>query len=113
MVKKSILNGTPEEIIKKYRHLLESHNIPVEKIILFGSYAKGKPKPWSDLDLCIVSKKFGKNGYDEMVSLMKLATPIEPLIEPHPYHPRDLNDPFDPLADEIRKTGIEIPTRTG
>ncbi|MBI3761808.1 MAG: nucleotidyltransferase domain-containing protein [Chloroflexi bacterium] len=25
-----------------------------EKIILFGSYAYGKPKPWSDVDLMIV-----------------------------------------------------------
>ncbi len=31
-------------------------NVKPEKIILFGSYAKGKPTRHSDLDLCVVIK---------------------------------------------------------
>jgi len=105
MAQKSILNDTPKNLIKKFHKLLEEKGIAVEKIILFGSYAKGKPKPWSDLDLCVVSKQFGKDGYNEMVLLNKLASDIEPMIEPHPYNPRDLENPFDPLVFEIKKTG--------
>lgn len=105
MVRKSILNDTPKNLIIRYKNLLKKEGIPVEKIILFGSYAKGNPKPWSDLDICVVSKKFGKNGYDEMVYLQKLTTNIDPMIEPHPYHPKDLKNRFDPLAWEIRKHG--------
>ncbi len=105
MDKKSILSDNPENLIKKYHQILLRNGISVEKIILFGSYARGIPKPWSDIDLCIVSKNFGKDSYSEMVRLKKLTSSIDSMIEPHPYNSKDLNDPYDPLAFEIRKTG--------
>lgn len=108
MVRKSLLNDTPKNLIRKYREVLKREGIPVEKIILFGSYAKKKAKPWSDVDLCVVSKLFGKDSYDEMVRLKKLTSEIDPMIEPHPYHPNDLADPYDPLAYEILHTGVAV-----
>jgi uncharacterized protein len=106
MAQKSILSNTPENLIKKYYQELINANIPVEKIILFGSYAKGNPKPWSDLDICVVSKIFGKNNYDETVFLNQLASRVDSMIEPHPYNPSDLKNSLDPLAYEINKTGL-------
>ncbi|MBL7159588.1 nucleotidyltransferase domain-containing protein [Candidatus Microgenomates bacterium] len=108
MVKKTILNDKPEVLIKKYKQLLEKEGTPVEKIILFGSYAKGNAKPWSDIDICVISKKFGRSNYDETVFLKKLTSEIDSMLEPHPYHPDDLKNPFDPLASEIKKTGKVI-----
>ena len=105
MAGKSILNNKPEIILKDYRRVLDVAGIAVEDLILFGSYAGGSPKPWSDLDVCVVSKDFGKDQTEEMILLKKLASPIEPMIEPHPYHPQDLANPWDPLAAEIRKYG--------
>lgn len=105
MAQKSILNDTPKNLIKRYIKLLKKEGIPVEKVILFGSYAKGNPKPWSDLDICVVSKKFGKDNYDETITLKQLTSDIDSMIEPHPYHPEDLKNRFDPLAWEIRKHG--------
>lgn len=105
MVQKTVLTDTPENLIRKYVVLLKNKGIPVDKVILFGSYAKGNPKPWSDVDICVVSKSFGKDSYDEMVMLQKLTINIDSMIEPHPYHPKDLNNPYDPLAYEIRRTG--------
>ena len=105
MAHQSILNDSPEHLLARFRDALASHDIPVSQLILFGSYAKGAPKPWSDLDVCVVSPIFGKNRYDEMVLLGHIAGEIEPMIEPHPYHPKDLADPWDPLAAEIRRTG--------
>lgn len=105
MAQKSILNDTPENLIKKYRQVVINAGIPVQQMILFGSYAKGSPKPWSDVDVCVVSPLFGKDGYDEMVRLKKLTGLVEDMIEPHPYSPKDLTDPWDPLAYEIRTHG--------
>lgn len=105
MAQKSILNDTPLNLIRKYSAILKKNKIDVEKIILFGSYAIGKQKPWSDLDLCVVSKKFGKNGYEEMVLLKQLTSKVDSMIEPHPYNPKDLENPYDPLAYEIRRSG--------
>ena len=74
---------------------------------IFGSYSKGTAKPWSDIDLCVVSKQFGQNRHTERVWLMKLRDMQTLDIEPHPYHPKDLADKWDPLAQEIRKYGID------
>lgn len=43
--------------LKEFKEQL-SQKISVEKMILFGSRATGKPKRWSDFDIIIVSKKF-------------------------------------------------------
>lgn len=105
---KTILSDTPRNLIKKYRAVLVGVGIPIEQVILFGSYAKGTAKPWSDLDICIVSPVFGKNSYDDRVRLAKLTLGVDTMIEPHPYHPRDLANPYDPLAAEIRRDGKQI-----
>lgn len=105
MGQKPLLTATPTHLLKEYRRVLEDHGLTIDRLIVFGSYAKGTPKPWSDLDVCVVSRAFGKNGYDEMVFLKQLTNTVDSMIEPHPYHPKDLNDPFDPLAWEIRRTG--------
>src|SRR3989344_4329238 len=52
MVKKKDL-----EIVKRFKKNA-SKKIPIKKIILFGSRAKGKTHRWSDFDLIIVSNKF-------------------------------------------------------
>lgn len=108
MDQKSILTDTPTNLIRKYRQVLMADGIPIEKIILFGSYAKGTAKPWSDLDLCVVSPIFGKDSHDEMVRLMKLTSTVDDMIEPHPYNSTDLADPWDPLAHEIMTHGKVI-----
>lgn len=45
------------EFLKKFKNEL-SAKFPIDKMILFGSRAYGKPHKWSDFDLIIVSKKF-------------------------------------------------------
>lgn len=108
MVKKTVNPKVVKEI-KDYTKALKDNKIKVEKLILFGSYAKGTPKPWSDIDLCVVSKEFGKNRFEERVKLMKLTISVGENIEPHPCSPKDLKNKWNPLAVEINKYGIEIP----
>lgn len=108
MAIKTILKDKPKKLIKKYCQVLVNAGIPVKKIILFGSYVKGTQKPWSDLDLCIVSDIFGKDPLKEMMLLKKLTTKVETMIEPYPYNPQDLAEPWDSLANEIRKHGQRI-----
>ena len=102
------MTTTITNIIQKYQQILKNHNVPIEHIILFGSHAKGKARKWSDIDLCIVSRTFGKDRFDEMVMLKHLTDDETMDIEPHPFHPRDLADKYDPLAAEIRKYGIQV-----
>lgn len=80
--------------------------IIVDKAFLFGSHAKGKPKAYSDIDICIVSPNLGRDFIEETVRLNKISSQVDSRIEAIPFHPERLNDPYDPLAFEIRKYGI-------
>ncbi len=104
----NFIDRSPKTILVKYGKALSEAHIPVDKMILFGSYAKNTPREGSDIDVCVVSSIFGQNSFDEMIMLAKIASKIAPLIEPHPYSPTDLMDPWDPLAKEIRTYGIPV-----
>ena len=108
MAKKTTLRKNIRTIVSKYIDLLKDEGISVEKAIVFGSFAKGNPKPYSDIDICIVSSQFGKDDFEESVLLARKANEINPLIEPHPYSPQSLSMKYDSLANEIRRYGILV-----
>lgn len=93
---------------RAYRRALREAGIPVQRVILFGSRAKGTHHRWSDIDLAIVSLAFGKDPFAERSKLMRLRKDLSPAIEPHPFHPDDFKDRWSTLAQEIKKYGIPI-----
>lgn len=95
------------QIIRDYQKKLQDNGINVKQIILFGSYAKGHPHPWSDLDLCVISDDFGKDSIEETSKVNYLANDISPLIEAHPLTSEDLEEENVSYAQEIKKSGIE------
>jgi len=107
MAKKRI-NQKIEKKINNYIAEIKKNNFPIKKVILYGSYAKGKQNKWSDLDICIISAKFkGKIDPIEYLWTKRSAMDAEAMISPVGYHPDDFVDE-DPLAYEIKKTGIEV-----
>ncbi len=64
---------TKNKEIKKIVEQIRKNYKP-EKIILFGSYAWGKPTPDSDVDLLII-KKTKKSGRDVSMSINKSIFP--------------------------------------
>jgi predicted nucleotidyltransferase len=109
MVRKKIYtNKEVKKIIFEYKKLLKKEDIEFNKIYLFGSYAKNRPRDWSDIDIAVISKKFGKDFFKEQILIDRIADKVSYAIEPHPFHPRDLKDRWSSLASEIKKYGIEI-----
>ena len=73
-----------KKIISKYQTKLEELGIEVSKIILYGSYAGGRPKEYSDIDIIIVSPTFNKMDIFERQEILSRAhhdfgEPIEPI----------------------------------
>lgn len=98
-------------IIRKvhaYKRVLTDARISVVQIIVFGSQVKGTAHADSDIDVAIVSPSFGKDYHNELVRLSKLCDNDTIDIEPHPFHPDDLNNRWSTLAQEIRQHGIEV-----
>jgi predicted nucleotidyltransferase len=108
MARKISLTRSSKLGILKFIKLLNADGINVSKAILFGSCAKGNTAADSDIDVAIVSPKFGKDAAAEMMYLRKMSLKVDSRIEPVPFSPLDLADHFSTLANEIRNTGIAI-----
>lgn len=94
--------------VKTFMKRMKEAGISYKKVILFGSYARGTARSWSDIDLCVISDEFGKDRHSERVRLMHIKDDETLDIEPHPYNTRDLANKWDPLASEIRKYGVSL-----
>jgi len=107
---KNISKAWPDKQVKKVanKYIAEvvKSGIPVNSAYLFGSYAKGNSNKYSDIDICVVSSKFGKNYFDESLKLRFLTNNVDSRIEAVPLNPKDLNDKYSTLASEIKKNGI-------
>lgn len=89
------------------RHLKRSYRLPIERAFVFGSFAKGAQRDWSDVDVCVISKKFGKVDPLEYLWTRRRDIDIERGIEPFGIHPNDFVDE-NPIASEVKKYGIVI-----
>ena len=103
MLKKEI-----KKIVQQYRRNIENAGIPIEKMVLFGSYARGNARKDSDIDVCVVSPDFGKDDIEEMQTLFKKSARIDTRIEPYPLSSDEFANGFSPIIDEIRKYGIVV-----
>lgn len=96
-----------EPLVNTLRVELERAGIPVEQIILFGSYARGSNSDASDIDLAIVSSVFTGIRFHDISHIVDSIAPVNSRLEIHPYRPDDFagNDPF---ASEILRTGTVL-----
>lgn len=90
--------------VKEYSILLRNH-FPLEKVYLFGSYAKNTYRTDSDIDVAIVVSHIDGDYFAIHPLLWKLRRQIDDRIEPILIE-RD-NDKGGFLI-EIQKNGIEI-----
>lgn len=111
MAKKGIPKKVKTEI-DDFIDTLKADKLPIKKVILFGSYAKGKQHKWSDIDVCVISPKF-QNSWKALEYLWskREISDVRYTIEPIGFSPQDFNDKYNSLIHEIKTTGIEIPIR--
>ena len=95
-------------ILKKYIDTIKSNGIMIDKLYLFGSYARGTADENSDIDIALISKQFKGDRFEDRRLLVPLRRKIDVRIEPIPYRPEDFKE-NDPLAIEIMRNGIELP----
>ena len=77
MVKKEILS-----VLEQFKKFIEEKKIHVDRMILFGSWAKGNPREGSDIDVVVISKDFGSKDYWARIDILaqavyKVLAPIE------------------------------------
>ena len=99
-----------KEIALEYRALLIRNYIQPDIIILFGSYAKGKARKDSDIDIAIVSRQFDKNNLKYSSLLNRLTLDMDAPLEiiPISYKKYMRKSTTSPILHEIIKTGIVL-----
>ena len=96
-------------IVRKFIKALKQEGIPVDRVILYGSYAKGKTRPDGDIDVAVISKNFGKDRVEEGMTLFRIAGKIDPRLEPIPISSDSYEkDTWVPIIYEIKEKGIEL-----
>ena len=102
------INKSVEDTVLQFGRYLIQHGTPISKLVIFGSYAKNNAHKYSDIDVCVVSPKFGKDPVDEMQYLFKQRRNVDSSIEPYPASLEAYEELESPIIWEIRKYGKEI-----
>lgn len=96
-----------KNIIKEYKEELRKNNIRASKLILYGSYATGAPRPYSDIDLIVISSdliRFSPLRRQEV--LAELTINIDAPLEVIGYTPEEFKKSGHTIFGQIiRQTG--------
>jgi uncharacterized protein len=97
-----------QEILNTVKHyvMLIPEEVGVKKAYLFGSFASGKEREESDIDIAVIVENM-TDFFSTQRLLMRLRRNIDLRIEPHPIMEQDFNS-SNPFAWEIEKTGIKV-----
>ena len=99
------VNGVIQQYISDVKKAM-----PIDKVYLYGSYAKGTQQEGSDVDLCFFSQAFEtRQPLDVLTDLFYLKIKYDKniVIEPNAFPTSELyND--NPFVREILRTGQEM-----
>jgi predicted nucleotidyltransferase len=78
-----------------------------QQIILYGSYAEGRAKEGSDVDILVVSHAFrNQNEYDRYEELYDVSDDLEPDFHVFGYTPEEVKNPQDAQLKNALSHGI-------
>lgn len=79
------------------------------RVVLFGSYAYGRPNDESDVDLAVWDKKFTGCGTADIEDIVSAVSKF-PRLELHTFSEEDTPE-ANPFAAEILKKGVMLVDR--
>ena len=94
--------------VRAYSELVRQH-FDVEKVILFGSYAKGTAREDSDIDVAVVLKTRPEDWLASSAKLFRLTRDIDISIEPVML---DESHDQSGFLEEVERTGQIIYQRS-
>lgn len=95
------------EKVKKLKEEFIKNGYKINQIYLFGSFASGKNKKDSDIDVAVVSDDFSGNRFKDSLKIISFKLKVDNRLEIIPFHSSDFNI-NDPLVNEIKKDGIKV-----
>ena len=94
--------------VKQFKTVLESFDIQVDRLILFGSQASGAAREDSDIDLVVISPSFSGKTYWERIDILTNAIyQVFAPIEASAFTPDEWKSEKSLITD-YAKNGISI-----
>jgi hypothetical protein len=93
-------------LIESFIQDLEAAGYQPMRVVLFGSYAKGKPNIHSDIDLAVWDDRFTGCGTVDIAPIASIVSKY-PRLELHPFGLDDAPE-TNPFVGEVLKHGIQI-----
>jgi predicted nucleotidyltransferase len=105
---------TKNEALAVSRAFLEKirQELPIERAYLFGSYATGRNRDYSDIDLAIVTPALNaENSFAINQKIFSRASRYNLDLEPICFSPEEFEQEYLPIVRDIKREGVEIKTR--
>lgn len=91
------------KIIRQFKNALESINIQVEQLILYGSHAVDNAREDSDIDVVVISSSFSNKSYWERIDILTEAIyKVFAPIEASAFTPEEWNSEKSLIVDYAR-----------
>lgn len=108
MAKKRIPKKITRVVQNYIQRLSKEEKLPIKKVIIFGSHAKGKTHKWSDIDICILSPRFQDSlKAMEFLLIKREKEEVMAGLEPVGFTEEDFKTGSS-LIEEIKKTGVAL-----
>lgn len=93
------------ELVRRYKEVIAPRFDPAMKVMMFGSYAKGRPHEWSDIDVAVIVPKVDREAWrDTAVSLNRAVDSVSCYIEPILLESGE----DSPIYREVMRTGVAV-----
>ena len=93
------------DLVRRYKQVISPRFSGQAKVVMFGSYSKGNPNPWSDIDVAVIVPTIAEDKWLETsVALGKDSDKVSLLIEPVLM----AENHWSPLYDDVMRTGVPV-----
>ena len=92
------------DIVREYKQVIAPLFDGKVKVYLYGSYSKGNPNPWSDIDVAVIIPTLEGDWLKLSIALNRNVRKVSLLIEPVLM----TEDHWSPLYDDVMQTGIAV-----
>lgn len=92
------------DIVKEYKKVIAPLFDGKVNVYLYGSYSKGNPNPWSDIDVAVIIPTLEGDWLKLTMALNRNVRKVNLRIEPILM----MEDQWSPLYDDVMLTGIAV-----
>lgn len=91
-------------LVRRYKQLITPHFPVAPKVMMYGSYSKGNPRPDSDIDVAVIVPSCNGRKMELSKRLWSDVDKVSLLIEPVLM----AEDRWSPLYDDVMQTGVSV-----